>query len=571
MDKKEFYRQLMESYTVDTERVKRNAKRKSRNVKSKALIIRNWTAAAAACGMVTAAAVAVVSLGSVPDLDNSSGGYDIVDSDSEHALARVAAAEQQFAAFSLNHDEEYFELYVSFRKPIKRSEITMAFSVIEDYNDITISLFFTAEGEYFPNTPDLDDAMQFMGAKISAPASILSEINMLKEISLVEYPSDQLTDDSFKPFSSIPAELTTTSEAVADTVQLSVPDTTTVPPESSDTTENVTDTEPPEVTTTENGGENTADTSPVTDEPVTEVSETEPSDTTQVEYETIAVPLTGVKTINFINENCFVATTADSIRLLSCTGGEIKVETTYYASGAKISYCSHDSSKMFIIARDGENKTRLYYADGDSSLLCEVDVSSITAGGAELSSVSCSSDGKVVLMKAVSLDKTIIYYGERSEGTFALANMEYANPASVLAYADGVVYTAVTDSKENSIKICGITMADGTQTEIASYSGTLKYTRSPGINMALLTVTNDEGETNLILNKGSLIPVEANQAIFSGIKNDLALIGDRYFTVIGGELTETSAEEAAKYFEPKDGSGYEISENGEASVIVKKS
>lgn len=95
MDKKEFYRQLMESYTVDAERVKRNAKRKSRNVKSKALVIRRWTVAAAACSVVTAAAVAAVSLGSsgVPHID-SSEGYNITDGGLENARARLSAAEQ---------------------------------------------------------------------------------------------------------------------------------------------------------------------------------------------------------------------------------------------------------------------------------------------------------------------------------------------------------------------------------------------------------------------------------------------------------------------------------------------
>lgn len=572
MDKKEFYRQLMESYTVDTERVKRGAKRKSRNVKSKALMIRNWTTAAAACGAVTAAAIAVVSLSSVPDLSNSSGGYDISeDGGMEAAMARFAAAEQQYEVYSLNYDEEFFDLYVSFRKPIKRNEITMAFSVIEDYNDIKISLFYTAEGSYYLNTSELDDTMLFLGAKISAPASILSEIKMLKEMALVEYASDELTDGNFKPFNSVPAELTTTPELTNETVQISVPDTTTVPPVTSDTTETTAavDTSSPEETSVSD----TEVVDPFNPAETTDVAISDtPAETSapQVEYETLAVPLTGVKTVSFINENCFVVTTSDSIRLLSCAGGEIKIETTYYASGAKISYTSYDGSKMFIIARDGDNNTRLYYADGDSSLLCEVDVNAITSGGAELSSVSCSSDGKTILMKTVSLDKTVIYYGERIDGTIPLANKEYSNPTSVLAYSDGVVYTAVTDSKENIVKIFGINIADGSETEIASYSGSFKYTRSPAVNMAFITVTGENGETNVILNKGNLIPVDANQVAFSGIKNDTVMIGDKYFTVSGGELAEASAEEAGQYFEAIERNGYEISETGEAWVIVKK-
>lgn len=587
MDKREFYRQLMEAYTVDTERVKRNAKRKSRNVKSKALAIRNWTVAAAACGAVTAAAVAVVSLSSVPHMDPS-GGYDISDGGLENARARVDAAEAQYAAFALNENvEERSELYVSFRKPLTQNEIHMVLSVIEDYNDITVELFYLADGTYYRKNSSFDDSLSFSGAKVSAPAPMVEEIRMLKEITLVEYPQNDITDDNFKPFDSLPADITTTSEAISANISVSIPEPvtqpevttaetepptetteTTVPPETSETTD-ISDTESEPVTSapeeTTLPEESTPD---ETEEPATETeTETEPIEPV---FESVSVPLAGIKTINFINESCFVATTSDSIRLFSCDKGEIKLETTYYVSSAKISCSSYDGSKLFIIARDGDNRTRLYYADGDTSLLSEVDVSYITSGGAELSSVSCSGDGKIVLMKAVSLDKTIVYYGERTDGTISLANKEYGSPVSVLAYSDGVVYTAVTDSKDNSVRIFSIAAADNTETELASYTGTLKYTRSPDLNMALLTVTNDTEEINVILSSGQLITVESSSAVFSGKRNDLVLSGEVYYVVADGMLTEISEEEAKPYFEPISGMvEYEISENGEAAVVIR--
>ncbi len=594
MDKKEFYRQLMESYTVDTERVKRNAKRKSRNVKSKALVIRRWTVAAAACSVVTAAAVAAVSLGSsgVPHIDNSEG-YNITDGGAENARARLDAAEQQFAALSVSNSvEEFSDLYVSFRKPLKYSEITMVLSVIEDYNDISISLLYLADGSHYENTSALDDSLGFLGAKISVPASMLSEVRALKEITVVEYPESGITDDGFIPFNSLPADVTTAPEPVSENINISIPDSTTEPPVTAETAETPTETEPPVTspteteTDTETPPEETTNISEITgtgagssaeettapdaigSESVTE-TETTPPETEEPIFDAVLVPLQGIKTINFINNTHFVATTADSIRLFRCEKGEIKLETTYYASSAKISYSSYDGSKLFIIARDGENRSRLYYADGEAALLSEVNVSYITSGGAELSSVSCSGDGKTVLMKAVSLDKTIVYYGERSEGTISLANHEYGSPVSVLAYSDGTVYTAVTDSKENTVKIYSIAAADGTETELASYTGTLKYVRSPDLNMALLTVTSDSGEVNVILNKSVLIPVETNDAVFSGKRNDLVMLGGVYYAVSDGQLTETSEEEAKPCFETISGPVYEISESGDASVVIQ--
>ncbi len=590
VDKKEFYRQLMESYTVDAERVKRNAKRKSRNVKSKALVIRRWTVAAAACSVVTAAAVAAVSLGSsgVPHID-SSEGYNITDGGLENARARLSAAEQQYSALSASSRmEESSDLYVSFRKPLKYSEITMVLSVIEDYNDISISLLYEADGSHYDNSSALDDSLSFLGAKISVPVSMLPEVRGLKEITMMEYPESGISDDSFVPINNLPADVTTTPEAVSENINISMPEPVTEPTVTTPATETPTETDPPVTTPAENESETKTEisvaetsvsntdtsTSPkettssvTTDEPVTETS-TEASETEEPVFDMVTVPLQGIKTINFINKNHFVATTEDSIRLFRCEKGEIKLETTYYASSAKIS-SSYDGSKLFIIARDGENMSRLYYADGETSLLSEVDVKYITSGGAELSSVSCSGDGKTVLMRAVSLDKTIVYYGERSEGTISLAKHEYASPVSVLAYSDGTVYTAVTDSKENTVKIYSISAADGTETELASYTGTLKYSRSPDLNMALLTVTGDSGEINVILNKNVLIPVESGNAVFSGKKNDLIMLGGVYYTVTEGGLTETAEEDAKPFFEAVNGSVYEITENGDASVVIQ--
>lgn len=587
MDKKEFYRQLMETYTVDTERVKRNAKRKSRNVKSKALAIRNWTVAAAACGAVTAAAFAAVSLSSVPHIDPSEG-YDITDGGEENLRARMAEAEIQYEAFALseNDGERSEELYVSFRKALNYKEISMALSVIEDYNDITIELLYLSDGTHYENNSDLDDSLSFLGAKISVPVSMISEVRTLRETMAVEYATSGITDDGFKPLGNLPEEITTTSEPSGSSINVSIPEPVTTPPQSSaseteaptETTEETVSAETTtgdvtEETTTapEGSGEQTegpgSETSGGIDEPVTETDDiTEPVEPV---FETVAVPLAGIKTINFISNDHFVATTDDSIRLFGCYNGEIKLETTYYASSAKISGSSYDGSKLFIIARDGNNRTRLYYADGDAALLSEVDVDYITSGGAELSTVACSGDGKIVLMKAVSLDKTIVYYGERSEGTISLADKKYDSPVSVLAYSDGVVYTAVTDSKENTVKIFSVAAADNTETELASYTGTLKYTRSPDLNMALLTIVSDTEEINVILDKGQLIPAESNEAVFSGQRNDLVMLGGIYYTVADGALTEISEEEAKPYFETVSGLGYEISESGEAFVTVQ--
>lgn len=578
MDKREFYRQLMETYTVDTEKVKCNAKRRS--VKSKAPNIQKWTAAAAACAAVTAAGFMIVSLNSLPQaggIDPQSGGIDITDDNIENAMERMRKAEKRYEEINLTKAEEELELYISLAKPLSRSEITMAFSAIEDYNDIVIALLYTSDGSCYQNTDNIGEGFSFAGVKVTAPSSLLSDIKMLKTVAFVEFAED-VTEGSFVPIDPSPEQYTTTLEPLSEPVQIIVPDSSTntaLPPATSGTaaTDPVTsdtsdtDTTPDNTDETDVISEQTEDSSsnedtepPVTDETTdtdtsqdtstpeeTTPEETAPEETTETETTSpkgnyaVEIPLADIKTINFISDTHLVATTADSIRLYSFTTEGAKLETTFYASGAKITASGTDGTKLFITACDGEERKRLYYADGDIGLLCEIDVSYIAGGGTELSSVSCNENASIILIKTVSLEKSCIYYATRSEGAISLlSSKEYTKPVSVLSYNDNIIYTAVTDSEDSSVKIYAVDALSGKETELCTYTGTLKYIRNFAKNMSFITITNEEGEKYFLLSStGAVIPVETSDVIFSDSNKNLIYMDKIGYTVEGSRLRET--------------------------------
>ena len=133
MNKNEFYRNLMLTYTVDTEKVRRIAKR--RVVKRSSRILR-IIPGATACAAVTAAAVTIVSLGA------AGRGDPIVDiTADEAAAARMAAAEQFYV--SLPDDAELMDIYVSFERSLSYNEILLSFSKIDEKGDINIRLLYT--------------------------------------------------------------------------------------------------------------------------------------------------------------------------------------------------------------------------------------------------------------------------------------------------------------------------------------------------------------------------------------------------------------------------------------------
>lgn len=580
MDKREFYRQLMETYTIDTEKVKCNAKRRS--VKSRAPNIQKWTAAAAACAAVTAAGFIIVSLNSLPQdsgIDPHSSGIDITDDNIESAMERMRKAEKRYEEINLTKAEEDLELYISLTKPLSRSEITMAFSAIEDYNDIVIALLYTSDGSCYQNTDNIGEGFSFSGVKVTAPSSLLSDIKMLKTVAYVEFAED-VAEGSFVPIDPNPEQYTTTLEPLSTPVQIIVSDSstnTTLPPATSDTaatdpvTSDTSDTDTTPDTTdetdviseqTEDSSSNEDTKSPATEETTdTDTSEdtsapeeTTPEETTPDETETtetettpprgnyaVEIPLADIKTINFISDTHLVATTADSIRLYSFTTESAKLETTFYASGAKITASGTDGTKLFITACDGEERKRLYYADGDIGLLCEIDVSYIAGGGTELSSVSCNEDASVIMIKTVSLEKSCIYYATRSDGAISLlSSKEYTKPVSVLSYSNNIIYTAVTDPEDSSVKIYAVDALGGNETELCAYTGTLKYTRNFAKNMAFITITDEESEKYFLLSStGALIPLETSDIIFSDSNKNLMYMAKLGYIVEGGLFKET--------------------------------
>ena len=569
MNKKEFYKNLMLTYTVDTDKVKRIAKRRVVKRSSRVLSI---LPGAAACAAVTAAAVTIVSLGSVPD-----AGVDITND--EELIARMAAAEQYYVSLTAD-SAEMMDMYVSFENPLSYNEIVLSFSKIDEDGDIKIDLLYTEKGKYYENSDSIsaDTGLVFLGAKITAPASMCKDIRMLKTVSLVELPESGITDDIFSPFGS--SELVTSTEAPGQAFEVSIPNyttaittTTTATTTTTITTTTTPDTEPIIVTDTE---ETTTDTDTQPDETTTE--EVETSDTTTEEiFNDIEIPVAGVTTVNIISADRIVVTTGDSIRLYRLQEGALSLETTFYASNAKVSWSSYDGSELFITACEGGARTRLYWADGSAGALTELDVSAITSDGAEISSVVCTADGSLTLLRTVSTNSSRVYTVRRMEGSLSInLVLEYDFPVISLALIGDNLYFALTDTTTSTVTVAAKSLADGTVSEIASYSGTLRCTRSHTFNSAVLTFTSAEGEETCVLltPEGTLVETQLSGITFSRTSGRIFTDGEHYYYLDsdGPKVIETDTEAISAFLPaptPGDYVGV-IQEDGTAYLMLKE-
>ena len=539
MNKNEFYKNLMLTYTVDTEKVKRMAKR--RVVKRSSRVLR-FIPGAAACAAVTAAAVTIVSLGAA----GRDPGVDITSD--EAAVARMAAAEQYYVSLP-DDDEQLMDMYVSFEHSLNYNEILLAFSKIDEKGDINIRLLYTDKGKYYENSESLAEDLVFLGAKITAPASLCKDIRLLKTVSLVELPESGITDDSFAPFGS--SNIVTTPEPAGESFEIDLPSytttaatttavttTTTAPVTSETTTVTTADTED---TTTDTEDTETEDTTP--EETTTD---TEPEETTAEEIPTdIEIPLTGITAVRIINPERIVVTTADSIRLYRLQEGALALDTTFYASNAKISWSSYNGTDLLITACEGGARTRLYWADGKAGAITELDVSAITSDGAEISSLVRTPNGSVTLLKTVTNDKSRLYSIRRIDSTLSINLIgEYDFPVTSLALIGDNLYFALTDTKNSTVGIYVKNLTDGNVTEVASYSGTLRCTRSQTFNAAALTFTSAEDEEVCVLltPDGELVETELTNVTFSYTNGRIITDGEHYY-YIGSEISAVSPED----------------------------
>lgn len=535
MNKKEFYRELMQNYTVDTEKVKCAAKRRALKKTSSPL---KWITCTAAC-TAAAAVVIVFAVNMLPK-----PGVDIVDSGLDSAIERVYAAQQRFEELAAKN--EVMDMYVSFEKEHTLNEILMSFSAIDNNGDIKLSLLYTTEGKYYRYSDKISSELRFRGAKITAPAKLFEELNRLKIVSLAEpVEGSKYTDKSFVPYVS-------KEQPAADITIATTPEGTIA-----------------EIVITDNTTGSTTSETPQTSE-TTDITQTETDPEVPA---TIKIPVADVKTAQFISNDKLIVTTSDSIRLYKLNNSEqveLQLETTFYADDAKIGCTDTQNSLLYITACDTKGRNRLFCADGTAGTLTETDISTITQGESEIASVMCSGNGLII--KTVSTDKANIYYAVRSGSEISITfTKEYTSPVSVISGSAGTICTAMTDSANAAVKICAISTADGTETELASYSAeSVRFIRNNTADTAAI-VTENEGETRIFLltPNGTLTEI-SDSPTFSEVDSAVFKAGEKYYRIENGQPAELEETEASPYFaEPDYPYAYRVSifEDGTAEII----
>lgn len=503
MNTNEFYKELFEKYALDEEKIRRNAIKEAKTPAWKRTLGTHWKSAAgiAAAVAVTVGAVAYTAA-------NPPENINVTPTESMlSASQRLHDAENDY--YNMSADEFLrANIYVSFRNSLCFKEMTVAFSAVEDSEEIETEAIYLEDGTVIRGAAEISEFAEssgsvknITGAKLSAPSKCFKDIMDLSAVRLAELGSDKLNDDTFTPIiiddsdplmddlkfistTALSPSATTTpfsfaeessasSEASAsDTSAASDSDAdTTVSDDIGDSEDNTEVSDPDDIdddTTvpveireddgdTDNISEdNTGDYTTADDPDITETSSEVPELTVPV-TEIPDAPDTGLMTQIYqlnvensletflINEYAIVLT-RDEAYIYKLAGSEECPAEIFKISNPKIGYSDRNNVLITGCGDDGL-RNRLVVLDMNTGAVYSSDVSA-SIGDAEIATINhSSSDGKYFL-KTISASSTYFYEVTLSSesGVQYRPLLAYEGAVTAAGYKNGMLrFTASLD------------------------------------------------------------------------------------------------------------------------------
>jgi|GEM_PF-1386490 len=583
MNRREFYKQLMSEYTFDSDKVRRAAKRSS----MRALPSGGAKFLPVAAAVVLSAGVIALYSG----LNRPSSPI--------APPARVYTASAGRLTDARNGIEQYRDsievkaTYLSFAEPLDYAKLQNTIDYVSDTGKIRIEALYILDGSdevvcvtdptQISEIRDGANA-QIVGAKVSAPANLCETLAGQPEVLLVEIGLPNVTDETFVPLIVEDPDIVFTEPPVI--------------PESTDTSDNSawtdgSETQEPAAAVSENteSGETAAaeETSGITaDTPEnSEISETSPeseqvsqsSDPASEPAQTvphdslIELYLPGVTDAEFIGENKFIAFTKNSVGLYSIeptdADCEIAAVTSFEIGNFRKRYSA--SGNSFIISGcSGDNRrTLLFLADGDKNTLEQIDISALLAEDGELVFAFYDDSSNRIIARISRPGSNSLYLINRAnnETTELLC---VTDDIAVLAVNGNSLYYSSTKPGQ-SAAVCKINVSDGTVADLFSFDGSVNFDRSDSLKN--FSVNTDGDKVSYVFDSDTeklTSPVEtAHALIFRDWSSSELFDGEKYYTLIGGELLETAESDLLPAKSRRGSSEYAVHEMTEETLKIK--
>jgi hypothetical protein len=442
MDKKEFYKQLMEKYTRDDMKTLSNIKQKIKETSTKSsgnfdlpeTAYKHKQSVSRWLPLATAAAVFVSVYSGYMVLGNRYKTEPITENTGEKTFTEVGVSpaaeglsvkerleEMERSAYRVSNSDFGSEtkiIYLSFTEGLTIPELDKVLKSVSDTGNIKIIAMY--RDKLIPlSAADKEYAgKKFIGAKIEAPAKMLVDLKDCGAFSEVNF-GELVNDKNFVPI--LPKQI-----------------------------EEVTKTTPPPRTTAV-----TSASKPVTigeSTPVTETSEPNGNNVlTPIETIMFNLPVTDATEVEFINDDHFVILTKESVSLYRISSVNDPEETNesekscelvsgYKTFNPKITYRNKESKSVTIAGNDEYGKRRnVIIADGRENTLKYIALPDSETGEILY---AFGNNGKVFLKVQTDNNGCSFYEAENNGSDYTLNKFaEFNNNATVLSFVnDTIIY-----------------------------------------------------------------------------------------------------------------------------------
>lgn len=556
MNKNDFYKELMTSYSLDPEKIRMNALKQAKKPMWQKVASTYWKPAmgVAAAAAVTVGAVAFTNRPSAPDVI-------VAPEAAMSASQRLMEADKNYYNIA-EEDVIFTDMYVTFMEPVSYNEILMMISAVDDSGNIAVNALYLEDevvrrddvDSFAAEHADEDVAV---AAKLSLPMSYYRDVQDLSLVYLAELGSAELNDETFVPLDvedgdplendhlSIVPSVTTTP--VVTTTPFSfeeIPETTTeeapVIGESAGDSTVI----PPVTTTEEKEAEITVDTTEII---VTTTPETTPEETTTTYYRGDVGLMTEIYELNVPNAlNTYIV--GNNVVVLS------KEKAYIYTIGAfagsqygnaidvinpKLAYkdetriiltgCSPDGIRNILISLNAQDDTYFVYDAGQN------------IGNNEIASVSYCEEADKFYLKAVSQTSTLVYelhISSDSQLTFRPL-VEVEAPVSIAGSSGDILYFT-TNAGADKTTLYSFNCLDGTLLEYASFESNIVIRRSADFRSFAIFL--DDGTAYIFdAETGRLVAAQIDDTVqitADGGTTYYSAGGNVYMLNVAGEICE---------------------------------
>ncbi|MCM1166854.1 MAG: hypothetical protein NC299_02910 [Lachnospiraceae bacterium] len=565
MDKRDFYREIMEEYAFDRDKIFINAKNgkfAGNKLRRQPLPIYIGMTAAVAAVAVTVGTITMTRLGG-PDIEPLPSG-------SSYAALEERIKRGQSDARDNEGSRELFDVLVSFERPLSSAEVQRVLLARADAS-VPVKALYMEDGSVVVGTENVGETFEangggITGAVIRCAGYLMSQLQEDSLVLAVEINGDdpELIAPIINENNSIGGDMSIDSPQFSDSGSVSSESTASV---DSDSSSAVSSTEPPE--STSSASTSSTDSGSVGEPPAAPAYEMEnnisaidggytfpitvgesgselsvPIDVIMALPEGAELPYNpdgfsyltedmGAKQAYFLNDDTVYVRTENDIRLYTVSDGGVSLAASQSCAETKVFWIAENGGRLLALGSDG----KLYDVDANGGRISAVSLEGAVGAG-EICEIAYNEETGIL---ALNIFDNGSYSLKIYEGGFEAANVKtlYGSPSafSLLAAGKGLlgegarVFFAAYSGE--ALKIYEA-YTDGEPMAISTVQGKYAITTNAAFTHAQLK----SDIVNFVFDPASYGLISVNSAnVQFGAAKHCFLDSDGYYTIDNGEKT----------------------------------